>query len=71
MSFEIEKGVPIPQRPAGKKKKYPISEMEVGDSFAFTSEQMYGVMGAIRNAKPKKFSTRLIGDRLHRVWRIE
>jgi hypothetical protein len=36
--FEIEKGIPVPPRKAGKgstgESKYPFAEMAVGDSFA-------------------------------------
>lgn len=34
MSYEIQKGIPIPpHNPRGHKTKYPWSGMEVGDSF--------------------------------------
>ena len=32
--IEIEKGIPVPEDYRKQRKKYPIPEMEVGDSFS-------------------------------------
>lgn len=39
----IEKGIPIPKIKRGRPPKYPFSEMEVGDSFAVSKEDVKNV----------------------------
>ena len=67
--FQIEKGVPIPG--AGRSAaKYPLAEMEVGDSF-FTDverDRIYTAVSYFGYRNNKKFSVRKV-DGGFRVWR--
>jgi hypothetical protein len=69
--FQVEKGVPIPERIS--KSKYPFSIMEVGDSFAVTEEtfggaQSYGYKYARANKEKNiKFS---FSKKHLRIWRV-
>lgn len=69
--YKIEDGVPLPR------SKYPLSELEVGQSFlveSLTKTQMRSVRSsvyAIAHAiQGRKFVTRRVGDTALRVWRI-
>ena len=69
--FEIEKFVPIPAGYA-KSKKYPFSEMEIGDSILFGESDMkaarsYSHAFGVRHGM--KFTTRLVDGGM-RIWRI-
>lgn len=67
--FEIEKNV-VYEKPF--KSKYKFKEMNVGDSFFFTSEQKSAVRGAAvvySKANNVKFMTRAV-DGGYRIWRI-
>jgi len=73
--FEIEKGIPIPRR------KYPLDELEIGDSFfiPFNEEKPINVrarlsptMARIKNATGKVFVSKKAtkdGKEGLRVWR--
>ncbi|GAA4827321.1 hypothetical protein GCM10023232_26980 [Sphingosinicella ginsenosidimutans] len=74
MKIKIEKGIPAPPK---RNKKYPLLEMEVGDSFLIPSEKAGSVW-----ARTNKLRRDGLGDwRLaqvpdqkpfqHRVWRIK
>ena len=71
----IESHVPIPRMAKGGRKiKYPVADLEVGDSFSVP----IGMIGSLRsvvsryayNNPKRKFTTRTEGDRV-RVWRIK
>jgi len=76
--FELEKGVPVPKGRRGA--KYPIPEMEVGDSFfiptkdrAESARFRNSINGVCRYAKvgsSKEFTLRAVEGGL-RCWRIK
>lgn len=77
---EIEKNFPIPEVNKGSNRfrKYPIREMEVGDSIlvdgtSATSEGCKGYSSAMTHAwrTGKRFSGRKEGDGKVRIWRVE
>lgn len=70
--FEIEKGIPVPAR----QLKYPLREMEIGDSFFVPSRSdgrpptIYKSLGTYhRTLAPKRFVQRLVEGGA-RIWRI-
>ena len=66
MDFKIEKNVPMPERGGSK---YPLTDMEVGDSFM--SDSRTGLAGAIQAQQRKtdwKFKLRTVEGGF-RVWR--
>lgn len=74
---EIEKDIPIPPRRAsGRRPKYPLREMEIGDSFKV--ECAYGeemrtrmaIRGCFKRHRDRKFETR-IAEGAVRVWRVK
>lgn len=72
MTIEIEKGVPIPDK-AGRKVKYPLDDMDVGDSFFVPDadhQDISPVIAARRRARKwtRQFTTRREDDGI-RVWR--
>jgi len=70
MSHEIEKGVPVPSRWINE--KYPLDDMEVGDSF-FTNSPAVKVRPAVTHygrRNGRKYVTRSMDGGL-RVWRVE
>jgi len=75
--IKIEKGIPVPPKGAAN-KKYPFSEMEVGDSFFAPNIRQALVTGSFgpHEAKGWKFTCRTIKDEAGvlqgvRVWRIK
>lgn len=67
--FKIEKGIPITKLPG--KVKYPIFEMEVGDSFFLRDANHQTISGSITHAKMKtgrNFAARMVEGGI-RVWR--
>ena len=69
--IKIEKGVPIPTRSHGY--KYPLPEMEVGDSFVANYERERTIRASIYAFGKKlnrKFIVRREGNTI-RVWRVE
>lgn len=76
--FEIEKGVPLPEKKFGN--KYPFAQMEVGDSVLIPFEVEGGAVRAqdlrarlspsISRLAPRKFATRRVEGGI-RVWRLE
>jgi len=77
MNIKFDKNIPLPSA----KAKYPLGEMEVGDSFAVPYDNAPQLRSAATSA-PKmnpscqgmKFSTRTLkekGEKVLRVWRIE
>lgn len=74
--MEIERGVPLTVRGRVTKYRFPLGEMEVGDSFYFDPKGA-GVLGTARSLISRygktfnrKFATRLVDGGI-RVWRIE
>lgn len=73
--FVIDKGVPIPQAPRGRRPKYPFAQLEVGDSFFVAGESRKIVTNLSRLAHSHKtrhggdFVTRVV-DGGARVWRV-
>lgn len=56
MPFKIDKNLPIPPRPRRKRtSKYPLTDMEVGDSFFVPT----GPFKAAQESKMKSIRTRL------------
>jgi len=75
MSYEIENNVPMPDRRNGKPPKYPLSQLEVGQSFwvPLTDATPESIRTAAANAsrryQGRKFATRTEGNGV-RVWRL-
>lgn len=66
--YQIEKDVPVP-----KASKYPLKEMEVGDSFAAPWHERHKIAVSCQKLKPKRFATRVVfedGQKVCRVWRV-
>lgn len=81
--FKIEKGIPMPEAANGYGNKYPVKEMEVGDSFKIPYEtererklvttRLSSLRTKTQQAFPElKFSIRDIPNKSEvRMWRIE
>ena len=75
--MEVERGVPFPtQSLRVSKYKFPLGEMEIGDSF-FVEVKTDSFLNSARSlisrygkAYRRKFATRVVDDGF-RVWRIE
>lgn len=62
----IEKGVPIPRKqPVGRLDEVLLT-MEVGESFVHTSR-----LGSRRKLKERVFTTRQLGPKKFRIWRMK
>lgn len=75
MEFEIQKGVPAPERAKhGRREKYPFRKMEVGDSILIPGEDSSHKSGRAARKygaeNGKRFCTRSEPAGL-RIWRIE
>lgn len=73
--IKIDKGVPVPDRPAKGMKKYPFEKLKVGDSFLVPladDKSPSSLFSAISQAKKRLkinlFSAKVPGGR--RVWRV-
>ncbi|MCP4410748.1 MAG: hypothetical protein GY807_24010 [Gammaproteobacteria bacterium] len=69
--YPIEKGVPQPGRRTNN--RYPLREMDVGDSFFISASEQPRVVNATSyfgSRNNRKYSCRLHGDG-YRVWRVE
>lgn len=70
--MQIDKNVPLPAAGAGRHEKYPMSSMDVGDSF-FSTERR-GLLNAAtqyqRITYGKRFTVRAEGNGF-RVWRLK
>lgn len=75
--YEIEKGVQIPDSrwQRGRPRKYPFSEMEVGDSFVVQpTERKPAITSADQWAKYHKNGAKFVSrfvDGVVRIWRVE
>lgn len=74
--IQIDKNIPIPprKRPGQKGSKYPIRDLDVGDSFIMAVKDTsiasaYLRVAAIRIGDGRKFTVRKTEDGI-RVWRI-
>jgi hypothetical protein len=70
----IERNIPIPPRQRSVGSIFPFSEMEIGDSFAFSQAELKSVPSAIqqfrRSHSDYHFTTRRLDDERLRVWRV-
>ena len=79
MTYKIEKTVPLPSViGSGRVVKYPIREMEVGDSFRFVHDK--ALRSSIRASAyqafrhTRKYTTQTVvedGKRWFRIWRVK
>ncbi len=72
MTYSIEKDIPIPEK-SGRKIKYPLDDMEIGDSFFIPGvdhQDISPVIAARKRARKwqREFTTRREDDGI-RVWR--
>jgi hypothetical protein len=70
--IKIDKDVPMPN--GGKRAKYPLGEMEIGDSIFVPGVSNQGISGSFFVQRPKRFSVRTVtegGVNGVRVWRVE
>ena len=69
--IEIDKNIPIPPK-RNQTSKYPLSTMEVGDSFLVVGAvqaRLSGSVGTVARRTGRKFTTRKTFEGV-RVWRI-
>lgn len=73
MTYEIEKGVPLPtDKRGGRYSAYPWKAMAVGDSFVVPRAKNQPLGGMVREATKRlnmKFTTRRVEGGI-RIWRI-
>jgi hypothetical protein len=73
MSFEISRGVPIPESTRGE--NYPFGELEPGDSFAVDVKKRKSIQAGVsryqRNHEGTEFVTRTMEDGTVRIWRTK
>tara|TARA_R100001443_G_scaffold107392_1_gene117241 strand:+ start:4359 stop:4712 length:354 start_codon:yes stop_codon:yes gene_type:complete len=76
--YKIEKNIPIPS--SNKSLHFPLTEMEIGDSFLISLSKRAAIRNAIarlqKKSKDYKFVTRTVSGRGRkgkqlRVWRID
>jgi hypothetical protein len=73
-AMNIEKGIPIPDRANRHRNKYPVGNMEVGDSFRHETKNI-NCLGALvsylnRRNKPMRFYGCRHNDHF-RIWRVK
>lgn len=84
MTFQIDKGLPIPKISTGRPRIYPFPQMEVGDSFAvpITDEILSGqnksarLLSSAATAYARKYGGRFSvqfdrSNKIMRCWRVE
>ena len=75
MKIDIQKNIPIPISRNGRPFKYPLCEMEVGDSFfvPFEDRSANSVQASVNSCalryKPNKFITRRVVGGIQ-CWRV-
>ena len=76
--FKVEKGVPIPVARRGTEKKYPFSDLEIGDSFFVSGKLVVTFSGQVSTAAKRmpgrRFTARTVtenGIKGVRVWRTK
>lgn len=72
----IDHGIPVPRPGSGKGRivKYPLAELEVGDSFFIPEGKSGYVLGSARSHRPKTFTTRKVTENDVvgiRCWRVK
>jgi len=68
----VENGIPLPPRRRHAATKYPLAEMEVGQSFKVDVDKLSSIRVLIcrqQKATSKRFAYRTISKRQIRVWR--
>mgnify|MGYP000533667375 CR=1 FL=1 len=72
--YKIETGIAIPKRGAsGRALKYPLPDMEIGDSFLVPRKLKVSVSAAVAyygKKTGKRFTVQIVEDGV-RIWRIE
>ena len=69
--YKIENDVKIPELTQSRKRKYPFSQMEVGQSFKVVGKNPSSAVSQQNKRYPeKRFIVRREGDD-YRVWRVE
>jgi len=74
MSIKIDDGVQMPKKQHGRPSKYPMNDLEIGQSFFVPNKTCMSFAGYRPRYKPKKFTVRSVienGTKGIRVWRIE
>lgn len=72
--YKIERGIAMPET-RGRHRKYPLHEMQVGDSFAISNADVTKLRNAVSwfgTRKGRKYSIRCIDpvEGKYRCWRI-
>jgi hypothetical protein len=73
MNFRIEKGVPLPERKAGRRQLYPFTEMKAGSSFLapIAAELNIRAAASYQNRTTKmRFAVHRMPNGI-RVWRVK
>lgn len=75
-TIKIESGIKIPKKYGSGRCKYPLSKMNVGDSFQIGNKKPTSIVASVYNWKNRnnpswKFSVRKVGPQMVRVWRIK
>lgn len=72
--YQIEKGIPLPEKKENKSEKYPFDDMVVGDSFLVPSAERSAVTPRVAYYHEKfpdrRFSSRKVNGGV-RVWRTK
>lgn len=68
--MKVEKGIPIPKRRHGVRGKYPLEELEPGDSFWVKDEQDTNLCRVYARRHGIRMTRRREGDGF-RIWRLE
>lgn len=72
MTYQIEKGIPIPKSVHSNRRRYPLEDLAVNDSFAAEIDKAKSIRSRIQaygRSTGKVFKTRQLGDVI-RVWRV-
>lgn len=70
--IQIDKHVPLPpSNGIGRPVKWPLADMEVGDSFIFPLRSRGNIAAKGLRFKPKRFTIRKISETEARIWRVE
>ena len=72
--IKIDTDVPMPTQHAGRRMRYPLRELEIGQSFFAPGTSRANISSAISKRAPKRFVTQIRvedGVKGIRVWRAE
>lgn len=70
VEFEIDKGIPVKV----SSSKYPLEEMEVGDSFLAPKNQRPSIstrMTMLKKTMGREYTSRTVSEDEVRVWRVK